>query len=129
MKLLTEAPSSENQIIESSQESLVEVLPLNASKTADVENKNESLTESEKAECKKDTESCNPDEILLDVHPVLKLDFQNKQLTESDREICEKDTESLPLVDDLPSSPVTMETLNRTCELILNTSDISRYAL
>lgn len=121
MKFLTDAPNSENQVIESSQESIVEVLPLNASKNPD----EDSLTESEKAECRKDTESCNPDEVLEDVQCVLKLDVQKKNLTDSDREICDKDTESMSFIDELPSSPVTVETPTRVSELLLNTSDIS----
>lgn len=157
--------SQSDDIIESSQESLVEVLPVVnntalkvTEKSLDIDQEKENLTpykesdtiyinntkykvvssrpsnntpltDSEKLECCKDTETCNPDE-PIEIEHVIKLDIpqKNKCLNDSDKEMCEKDTETPSFSSDekdLPSSPVTGDTPTRNSELIHSTTNIS----
>lgn len=137
-------PQEDNnsEVIESSQDSLVSIRPLSntvleqTTEKTEIETKSCASVETEKpmnesdvAAANKDTETCDPYE-PISVDACLQLDEPKKPvLNESDRYLADKDTDTLtPLIvngDDLPGSPVTVETPKRTSELLLNTSSIS----
>lgn len=123
--------NSTEEVVESSQESTVSIKPLEGETVCseietriNIEHKEKTLNdESEIEEQKKDTESCDPYE-ELEVPFVVNFDKSNEEPITNDV-LAEKDTESLEIEDNLPGSPITVETPDRTTELLLNTSDIS----
>lgn len=150
--------NNNTEVIESSQESIVDIKPLcdsvsketkedtemetescnadtnienqNEVENNDLPNKTQTFTETEIADSKKDTESCDPYE-AVSISIEVQIETPKKPIiNDSDLTAVVKDTDSLsPTGEDLPGSPVTVETPTRTSELILNTSDISPIRL
>lgn len=145
--------NNNTEVIESSQESIISIKPSSHSisdetkketemetescnddtqvetqSIVDLQNEQDATsTETEICEAKRDTESCDPYE-PISIEMEVQVDAPRKPtINDFDQTVVAKETDSLSSneTENLPSSPVTVETPTRTSELLLNTSDIS----